>query len=333
MPMNRCPRALPGVALLLLSLASGCVQSSSLAPRQYNTPEEMAAAYLDDVLEVMTYNHFRRESINWADVSARARQAAVGARTIPETFPAIRLALQLIGDGITSFETASGDVLFVPNRTCAAPTASRLALPASIGYIRVAPITGTDVDANRDYAQHLQDSLGTQDRAGVRGWVVDLRGNSGGNMWPMLAGVGPLIDHGIAGYFVGPSSLSGFEYRLGAAWLNATIVQRVTRPQILHEVEPHVAVLTDGAVSGSGEAIAVAFRMRNFTRSFGTATCGLPTVRQAYSFGDGSRLQLAVLSLSDRTRAVYSTSLTPDEVLTDDAAISARVVEWMNTSR
>lgn len=36
------------------------------------------------------------------------------------------------------------------------------------------------------------------------GWIVDLRGNGGGNMWPMIAGVGPVLGEGTAGAFVDP---------------------------------------------------------------------------------------------------------------------------------
>jgi hypothetical protein len=52
-------------------------------------------------------------------------------------------------------------------------------------------------------------------------------------------------------------------------------------------------------------------------------------VRQAFPFDDGSRLVLAVLSLGDRTRQVYTNPLPPDEVISDEATLFARVVEWM----
>ena len=59
-----------------------------------------------------------------------------------------------------------------------------------------APLAGT---AATDYAKTLQDSIRARDRVGLIGWIVDLRGNSGGNMWPMLAGVGPVLGEGVAG--------------------------------------------------------------------------------------------------------------------------------------
>ena len=35
-----------------------------------------------------------------------------------------------------------------------------------------------------------------------RGWIVDLRQNTGGNMWPMIAAVAGLLDRGILGHFL-----------------------------------------------------------------------------------------------------------------------------------
>ena len=42
----------------------------------------------------------------------------------------------------------------------------------------------------------------------MKGWIVDLRGNFGGNMWPMLLSVEPLIGNGTLGYFVVSHELS-----------------------------------------------------------------------------------------------------------------------------
>src|SRR5690348_5042975 len=43
------------------------------------------------------------------------------------------------------------------------------------------------------FETNLQRIIGDLDRYHPDGWVVDLRGNVGGNMWPMLAGIGPLL--------------------------------------------------------------------------------------------------------------------------------------------
>ncbi len=46
------------------------------------------------------------------------------------------------------------------------------------------------------YATKLQGIIADLDKAHPAGWVVDLRGNVGGNMWPMLAGIGPVLGEG-----------------------------------------------------------------------------------------------------------------------------------------
>jgi len=40
------------------------------------------------------------------------------------------------------------------------------------------------------------------------GWIIDLRGNSGGNMYPMLAGLSSLLGEGVLGYDVYPDGRS-----------------------------------------------------------------------------------------------------------------------------
>jgi hypothetical protein len=46
---------------------------------------------------------------------------------------------------------------------------------------------------------------------------VDLRGNGGGNMWPMLAGVGPVLGEGIVGWIVYNNREYEREYGNGSA--------------------------------------------------------------------------------------------------------------------
>ena len=53
-----------------------------------------------------------------------------------------------------------------------------------------------DID---DYAAKVQNVIAELALKNPRGWIVDLRGNGGGNMWAMLAGVGPILGEGEPG--------------------------------------------------------------------------------------------------------------------------------------
>jgi len=76
-----------------------------------------------------------------------------------------------------------------------------------------------------------------------------------------------------------------------------------------------VAVLTGRMTFSSGEAIAVAFRGRPDTRSFGLETGGLTTSNDEFLLSDGAWLLLTVSRFADRTGKVYSGPIVPDEVV------------------
>jgi carboxyl-terminal processing protease len=47
----------------------------------------------------------------------------------------------------------------------------------------------------------------------INSWIVDLRGNNGGDMWPMLGGLNALINDGIVGYFVDTKNHKEFAWK------------------------------------------------------------------------------------------------------------------------
>jgi hypothetical protein len=52
------------------------------------------------------------------------------------------------------------------------------------------------------YADSLQDVIRHADHDSLRGLIEDLRGNGGGNMRPMLAGVEAVLHTGVVGWFI-----------------------------------------------------------------------------------------------------------------------------------
>jgi C-terminal processing protease CtpA/Prc len=151
-------------------------------------------------------------------------------------------------------------------------------------------------------------------------------------MWPMVAGIGPLLGDGVFGYFIDPTGLENvLEYRDGASSDNGVIQQRVDAPYRVRRRLPRVAVLTDNATASSGEATALAFRGRPDARSFGMPTCGLSTAVENYPMSDGAMLNLAISVMADRTRAKYGANVAPDEILPDPQQTVDRAVQWLQT--
>lgn len=186
-----------------------------------------------------------------------------------------------------------------------------------VGVLELPGTTGQGMTPQGSYSELGQEALRILDMANpLCGWVVDLRKNDGGNMWPMLAAVGPVLGEGKVGSFAGGGGLSflkDWKYSEGKAILGFSVRSSVKKPYTLKHLFPPVAVLTSSQTASSGEALAVAFKGRDKTRFFGETTLGIPTSNDVYTLSDGAVLVVTTMLDADRTGQTYFTSMVPDE--------------------
>lgn len=167
------------------------------------------------------------------------------------------------------------------------------------------------------------------------GWIVDLRENGGGNMWPMLAALAGLLEGPLVGYFIDREkqkyswSVADDYARLGN--------QIVSESAHLHDVKLQchlpLVCLTSSNTCSSGEAVVVALKGRKHSRQFGTPTSGLSTANEGYLLPCGSMLWLTTAVFADRSGTQYGSKIKPDVLIDDDIAhleIFERAAEWMN---
>ncbi|MEU3854069.1 S41 family peptidase [Streptomyces sp. NPDC029554] len=64
-----------------------------------------------------------------------------------------------------------------------------------MGYLSLPGVLGSE-KVYQQYVREGRDAVAKADRPNACGWVIDLRRNHGGNMWPMLAVVGPILGDG-----------------------------------------------------------------------------------------------------------------------------------------
>jgi C-terminal processing protease CtpA/Prc len=167
------------------------------------------------------------------------------------------------------------------------------------------------------------------DRPGLVGWIVDLRENGGGNMWGMIAGLGPIFGEGIIGWIVYNNRDYEREYRAGAALSLNEPFARVAAPYTLSRPLPRVAVLTSGITVSAAEAITVFFKNRPDTRSFGAPTCGHHHLLQDFGMSNGATLTLKTAHNADRLKRTYAGPVMPDEIETAPGEAVSRAVAWL----
>jgi carboxyl-terminal processing protease len=299
-------------------------------------PSPSAIAYLDAALGIMEAYSINRIRVDWPALRARARARIAGAQRPANTYAAIRLALAELGDHHSHFleprasaERASGGAAW--------PDSNARLVDERFGYVRIPGYAGGEAEAMRTFARQMQDAIRTLDRPSTCGWIVDLRGSTGGNMWPMLAGIGPVLGEGVAGSFVTPGGGNPvrWAYRGGAVIAGDIVQLAVPRaPYRLRRPGSPVAVLTGGSTASSGEAIAISFRGLPNARSFGAATGGFSSTNRNYSLPDSATIVLTIALDADRTGVVHGGPVPPDEPVANEPgrdAILAAAVRWLDT--
>jgi C-terminal processing protease CtpA/Prc len=209
-------------------------------------------------------------------------------------------------------------------------------LEGGIGYLELPGVSSGPKAAN--YDDTLHERLAEFDDGSLRGFIVDLRRNTGGTLWPMLAGIGPLAGAGKVGAFVSAHGGADWTYdaELGAATSETYELARVAEPFPLLDDLP-VAVLTGPLTAQAGEALVVAFAGRARTRRFGQGTRGLPTSNTQIPLADGALLVLTVTVHADRTGTRYDDVIPPDETVaidwtrfgTADDPVIAAACRWL----
>lgn len=149
-------------------------------------------------------------------------------------------------------------------------------------------------DDGQTYADTLAQGLTAHPEACAA--VVDLRGNDGGDMGPMYAGLSPLLPDGTALSFVS---------RMGTSDVvidgNSVIGGGTPTTTSGGKLEVPVAVLIDDETASSAEATLLAFRGLDNVRTFGEPTAGYASANVVLDYPDGRSLMLTTAKDKART--------------------------------
>lgn len=314
--------------------------------------------------------HFlHKDKIDWPQLTQETLAQAAGAQTAVDTYPAIRFALAKLGDhhsylqltpDLSRLENSRQPKLANPSALPKPPPAREtfpfpspfrtrrvpegamvINSPCPVAQV-VIPLFSSekrkDID---DYAGKVQEVIGGLALKNPQGWIVDLRGNGGGNMWAMLAGVGPILGDGEPGASLQEDGTKGrWFYEDGkAGWRNDTkdpYYARTTGSPVRLSPAPAVALLIDRDTGSSGEGVAIAFRGRANTRFFGESTYGAATSTFPFPLSDGAQIFLVTGVMVDRKGIEYPDGVTPDQEVLSEATISTNdpviraASEWLS---
>lgn len=243
-------------------------------------------AYVRKAVKLMDRQGLFAEGPEWKE--ARAEALAASPRSADEAKDVVRKALKVAGGKHSTIKT-SGRVVEDATSEWTMPT-------VSLEEDGIAIITLPYFSGNREegisYAQTVINALPDA----LPGAVIDLRGNVGGNMYPMISAIHR---------FLPDDDILRFRSRKRTTWIQLPFVLQATGVERAAGINCPIAILTDDMTGSSGEATLLTFRGLDNVRTFGAPTAGYASANKPFDMPDGSELILTTGCDVARTGEVF----------------------------
>ena len=183
-----------------------------------------------------------------------------------------------------------------------------------IPVVKLPPFSG-----NNDEGVKYANAVLTAVPDGIPGVIIDLRGNTGGNMYPMIAAVHRFLPD--------DDQMLRFRTRKFSQWIPLSYAVKVAGVEQRSRIECPVAILTDDRTASSGEATLICFRGLDYVRVFGGPTAGYASANQPFALPGGDQLILTTGCDVARTGEQFCDDPIAPDVLTETPLEDA--LDWI----
>ncbi|MET2984180.1 S41 family peptidase [Aureibaculum conchae] len=307
---------------------------------------------LDKIIEHAEKNSLHRKSVDWNSLKKEIYSLAKNADSVSQLKPALNLMLKKLNDthgrvfhNNQFLSYYSGEKkehrknidwdIYSEIQTAKVYEFKSQIIKDSIGYVR---IVGLPMGDNQKMSNDIQNAVCKLVEKGAKKWIIDLRFNGGGNMFPMVEGLADIIGDGIVGGTKGVTEdeSSVWKIKNGDFYYdeqNVAIENKCTATKI-----QKIAVLTSVYTASSGEALAVILKKRPKTRFFGNKTMGKVTATDWKQIDSLTAMSISVSYYKDREGNIYDQYVDVDETIAFEPKIEFekdnginRAVQWLNS--
>lgn len=302
--MSRC--RLKTFLVAIASLAAFHASAESAPQHDHNK------AILNSVVEISEKNALNASKVDWPSAKHTATSMLANDSTDVGLTTAVRYVLSKLQDRHSSYR--------LPSQT-SQPSTNAPQSPKPIAAASVSPTGNPLLVVNswggrdvRSAAIRVRQELNTALSQKSCGIIVDLSPNSGGNMWPMVMGLLPLLTDGTLGAFEDRDKKKTSIVSTGNGLLmggSPHFLNALDLPKPMHDPR-HVAIVIGQRTASSGEITAVLFKSQGNVKFFGHPTAGVPTANRTFTLENGALLALTTATVQDRSGRIYVEPLAPD---------------------
>lgn len=174
----------------------------------------------------------------------------------------------------------------------------------------------------KQYAESVLQEI--QKNVDIKGAIVDLRGNSGGDMGPMVSAVSPFLKDGDLFYFEFLDRDMSVKLEDGKSIGGGTQIAVDFSPI---KLDVPVAVIIDDKTASSGEAVLMAFMGQPHTKTFGQPTAGYASANVTLPLYDDAMINVTVAYNKTLDGRIFYDKPVPPDVESSDPLVQAK--EWL----
>ena len=316
--------------LLCFLLLHSDINSQSPA----NLVPDSLSLRMDTVFNLIRDNSIYRKKINWIQLKDSVNEKTKGARTVENLIPVILYIFESIHDyhGGLNYMGLRYRPVFPPILKEKQTLRSNLVqaieqqksrinaivLDKEYGYISIPKMDARNTEDFERFTKQLLDSVNKLPN-NLKGWIIDLRLNTGGSMYPMINGIGKIIGDGpVVSFIDADGGISTWVIIDGKAAIisgEEQLKKYINKPT--QKKLPKVAVLISPLTKSAGEGTAIALKERPRTKFFGESSAGFTNGNRVFPIDKNFMLLIATVYTADRNRNIYYDFVNPDVVLID----------------
>lgn len=302
--------------------------TSSFVFGQFEDKKELKKV-TNEILDIIKRKSIVRDSIDWPKFTHEIENDVNETEISQANFIIFKIIKKLrsYGDNHTIYQDKTDTEAYSSRKDSISYPTSKL-INGNIGLLILPSHLSMNPEENLKYATILREKIQNLDQNKILGWIVDVRENEGGNMWPMIAGLNPLIQDGIVGFFATNKNITN--------WYSKSIkpigVKGMTNNYKCKDLSKKIAVLISEKTASSGEMTAISLMGRDNSKSFGNKTAGYTTANGMYKLSNGATLLLAVSYSMDKNKKKYTDGINPEVWIDENEDILGSAVKWLEKS-
>lgn len=265
-------------------------------------------------------NGYFSNTPDWQKAQSEALSEIEKAKSYEDVHPVLKKIIKVAG-GKHSFAVSRHDGLKERDHSKRMPVST---VKENILILTVPEIFMAE-DQDRDrYISEIRHMIESKGQQGV---IVNLAGNRGGNMWPMLSGLSAILPEGDLLNMV---TVNG-EKEPVTLEKSDKINQIKKDQETLKKLKVPVAVIIDQKTASSAEIVALAFRGLEYVKLFGEPSAGYTSVNMEKQLYDGFLLGLTIGALEDRSKKLYFNEPIQPDIFTKDPITEA--LNWIKEQK